>query len=289
MEWFQTATNPWGQEVLVRISWNLFWLALILAAGFIVFHLFLRPRLKQIEAEAKPAADPGVPERIVRHNLTSRLFHWTMAASMLVLLFTGFLPQVGVEFAWLKPHWIAGVVLIACILFHIVHATFFQSLRAIWISMRDVREWLADVKRTFNSEAPAPPRPGKYPIENKAYHHAVLVTGLGVMISGAVMMFRIENPFVGRNPYLFAENTWGLIYVVHGLCGVALVFLTIAHIYFAILPEKRWMTMSMIYGWIGRSNFLEHYNPERWTDLEAAPEPTTKSTGEPTDTAVAEA
>ena len=27
MELFQRAQNPWGQDVLVRISWNLFWLA----------------------------------------------------------------------------------------------------------------------------------------------------------------------------------------------------------------------------------------------------------------------
>jgi cytochrome b subunit of formate dehydrogenase len=274
MEWFQKATNPWGQEVLVRISWDLLWLAIILAAGFIVFHLFLRPRLKQ--AELKPvAADPGtVPERIVRHSLVSRLFHWTMAASMLVLLGTGFLPVMGIEFSWVKPHWIAGVVLTLAILFHIVHATFFQSLRNIWISMGDIKEWLAQVKHTFSSESPAPPKPGKYPIENKAYHHAVLVTGMGVIITGALMMFRIDNPIVGRDPYMFGENTWGWIYVLHGLSAVGLVFLTIAHIYFAILPEKRWLTVSMFYGWIARSKYLEHHNPERWSDLEAAPEPT---------------
>ena len=34
-----------------------------------------------------------------------------MAASMFTLLFTAFLPKVGVQFTWVTYHWIAGVVL----------------------------------------------------------------------------------------------------------------------------------------------------------------------------------
>ena len=39
-----------------------------------------------------------VPERVPRHSLAARLFHWMMAASMFTLLFTAFLPKVGVKF-----------------------------------------------------------------------------------------------------------------------------------------------------------------------------------------------
>ncbi len=49
--------------------------------------------------------------QVQRHRLADRLYHWLMAASMLVLLFTGFLPVLGVNFAWVDPHWIAGVIL----------------------------------------------------------------------------------------------------------------------------------------------------------------------------------
>ena len=54
------------------------------------------------------------------------------------------------------------------------------------------------------------------------------------------------------------------MFVLHGLCGVALVTLVIAHVYFAIRPEKRWMTRSMFKGWITREEYLEHYDPELW-------------------------
>ena len=37
MSIFQWAQNPWGQEILVRISWDLLWAALI---GWLVFAEF---------------------------------------------------------------------------------------------------------------------------------------------------------------------------------------------------------------------------------------------------------
>ena len=55
-------------------------------------------------------------------HLGARLFHWIMALSMLALLFTAFLPKVGVEFPWVTYHWIAGIVLTISIIYHIFHA-----------------------------------------------------------------------------------------------------------------------------------------------------------------------
>ena len=37
-------------------------------------------------------------DRIIRHHLVDRLFHWAMAASMLTLLGTGLCPILGLEF-----------------------------------------------------------------------------------------------------------------------------------------------------------------------------------------------
>ena len=61
-------------------------------------------------------------------------------------------------------------------------------------------------------------------------------------------MYRVRTPLFGRNPYLFSDQTWGLTYVLHGLAGVGFVGLVIAHIYFALRPEKLWITKSMIFG-----------------------------------------
>ena len=74
----------------------------------------------------------------------------------------------------------------------------------------------------------------------------------------------VRTPLFTRNPYLFSDATWGVTYVMHGLAGVALVGLVIAHVYFAVRPEKWWITKSMILGWITRRQYLEHHDPDRW-------------------------
>jgi formate dehydrogenase subunit gamma len=45
---------------------------------------------------------------------------------------------------------------------------------------------------------------------------------------------------------------------------VGFVGLIIAHIYFALRPEKLWITKSMIFGYITRRQYLEHHDPDRW-------------------------
>jgi len=52
--------------------------------------------------------------------------------------------------------------------------------------------------------------------------------------------------------------------VVHGLSGVSLILLVAAHIYFAVRPEKRWITWSMVRGWIDREHYLAHHDPAKW-------------------------
>ena len=58
----------------------------------------------------------------------ARLFHWVMAGAMFVLLVTAFFPIVGIQFAWVTWHWIAGLVLTGAIIYHIIHVTFLAGL-----------------------------------------------------------------------------------------------------------------------------------------------------------------
>jgi cytochrome b subunit of formate dehydrogenase len=284
MDFFQYETNPWGQEILVRISWDLLWAALIFGVLFVVGHLAMRKLWfpahgataeraaeanKAADETGAPAGEAGVadgdtPARVVRHSLGSRLFHWTMAAAMFVLLITAFFPVLGIQFPWLTIHWVAGFLLIASVVFHVVHATFLMDLKAVTIGPGDARDMWRRFARSIGRKAPDPSLPGKYGMENKLYHHAVSVTGFGVIITGVLMMFRIDTPLFARDPYMFTEQTWGWVYVVHGLSSVGLVALVITHVYFAILPEKRWITRSMINGWISRENYVEHHDPQRW-------------------------
>ena len=98
-----------------------------------------------------------------------------------------------------------------------------------------------------------------------------MLAGLSVIGTGLFMMKRVRTPFFTRNPYLFSDMTWGWMYVLHGLAGVGFVALVTVHIYFAIRPEKLFITKSMIFGWMSREKYLEHHDPERWRVAEDAP------------------
>lgn len=39
MELFRVSRNPWGQEVLVGVSWDILWLFVAAGAMFIVLHM----------------------------------------------------------------------------------------------------------------------------------------------------------------------------------------------------------------------------------------------------------
>jgi formate dehydrogenase subunit gamma len=134
---------------------------------------------------------------------------------------------------------------------------------SIWIGPKDLPELKTELLRELGHDVPGA-KPGKYPLGNRLYHTAIVVAGLSVAATGILMMSRVRTPFLTRNPYLLGDTTWGVTYVTHGLAGVGLVGLVIAHVYFALRPEKLWLTKSMLLGWITRRQYLEHHDPERW-------------------------
>ena len=110
-------------------------------------YMLLSAHRKRSEAETDrlEAARKDLPERIVRHTFAARAFHWVMAASMFVLLFTAFLPVVGIRFPWVTWHWIAGLVLTASIIFHIFHATFWLDFWSIWVVPKYIPDLNSDL------------------------------------------------------------------------------------------------------------------------------------------------
>jgi cytochrome b subunit of formate dehydrogenase len=264
MEFLRRAANPWGQEVILGIGWDLFWAAVVGGFLFVAVHAFLAMRLRGSEGGGGTATGANLPDRIVRHDLASRLFHWTMAAAMFTLLITAFVPVMGFDFDWVTLHWIGGLALIAAVIYHLVHAIFFQSLRAIWVGPRDIKEGAAELKHLLAGEAGQDAKAGKYPVGNKLYHHGAALATLAAIGTGIFMMYRIDTPVFAQNQYMLSDDSWGLIYLLHGVAGVGLVLMTITHVYMAIRPEKRWQTRSMIKGWITREEYLSHHDPERW-------------------------
>ena len=182
----------------------------------------------------------------LRHQWPDRLFHWTMALSVLILLFSAFLPIIGIKFDWIPWHWIAGVCLSALLLFHIVRATLVQGLSEMLPSVEDLRELRSD---TVGGRASVHPLlPSKYDAYQKSFHWTMAITILALTATGLPMLVKLDTVFWRRDPSLFSDIQWGYIYVVHGVAALVLIFLVILHIYFAFLPEHKRLLISMMMG-----------------------------------------
>ncbi len=211
-----------------------------------------------------PAAMTTQPaRRITRHAWLDRLVHWSAAIAVLVLLGTAFLPVLGVNFAWVTIHWITGLILLLIVLIHVISALR-RNPGSMWIGVRDLRDWAALARFSARLSDEPPPKPGKYSLAQKLVHHLFAVLVLATLVTGILMLMRIDTPWWRRNPYWFEESTWGVIYVLHGLAALFLITVVIAHVYFALRPEKLHFTRAMILGWITGEEYRRHHDPHRW-------------------------
>jgi cytochrome b subunit of formate dehydrogenase len=126
--------DVWGREVLLGVSWELLWLVCVIALVIVAVHAMYMATQK---GEARPSKEG---KRVQRHEPVDRIMHWIMAISVLVLLVTGVLPIIGIEFAWLTVHWIAGLVLTAAVLLHTLRSVFQKDLMSISISASDLKD-----------------------------------------------------------------------------------------------------------------------------------------------------
>jgi len=203
-------------------------------------------------------------ERVSRHHLLDRIYHALMAACVLTLMGSAFLPIVGWKFEWVSLHWMTGVALALLVLIHIVRALVWQDWRAMIPDGADIRNGWRSVRQALGGNGPAPGKPGKYKILQKLYHLAAAILILSIVASGLLMLLKIDTPFWRRNPYWFDAGTWGVIYSIHGAASMALVTLVMIHIYFALRPEEWWLTRSMFRGTISRKEYVDHCDSSRW-------------------------
>jgi cytochrome b subunit of formate dehydrogenase len=189
-------------------------------------------------------------DRIERHKLADRAYHWLMAASLLTLLVTAFLPILGIKFEWVGIHWVTGLILTVLVAYHIIRACFFQNFWAMMIDGGDLKNPFA--------------KPGKYDLAQKLYHLAIAVLVLAAIATGLLMWRKVDTPFWQRDPYWLSTDSWGVVYAIHGVAGMALVTMIIIHVYFALRPDEWHLTRSMLKGWITRKEYQDHHDPRRW-------------------------
>lgn len=193
-----------------------------------------------------------------RHAVLDRVVHWLFATSVLILLGTGFLPILGLNFDWVTWHWGTGLALAAILAVHVWRAWLKTKFRSIWFGLTDARLILVSFKDPSK-------KPGKYSPAQKMMHFGVTMLVLATFVSGLIMMVKVDTPLWERNPYLFDSGTWGVIYFVHGLAAMALVTTVMLHVYFSLRPEKRVYLRSMIQGRLSSSELRAYHDPEKWS------------------------
>jgi cytochrome b subunit of formate dehydrogenase len=203
-------------------------------------------------------------DRIVRHSGLDRLIHWVCAVCVLVLLATAFLPILGVEFAWVAIHWWTGFVLAAAVAAHILRSLVAKPLGLVWIGLRDIHDALLVARRALRISSEAEPKQGKYSFAQKLIHFAFALVVLAAIVTGGLMMVKIDTPWWDRNPYWLSDDSWGIVYVVHGLAALLLITMVMTHVYFALRPEKRMFLRAMIRGWITTDEYAGRHDPDRW-------------------------
>jgi len=189
-------------------------------------------------------------DKVQRHAGVDRLFHWVTAATMSVLLATSLLPVVGIRFAWVKIHWIAGLLLALAVVFHILRALLVQKPKVIALTGADFAQLSGA-------------RPGKYSLAQKLMHLAWMVAVLVAVATGLVLMVKAGTPLFTRDPYLLSLKAWGILTLLHDLAALLSVFLILVHVYFGLLPEKRMYLRSMVQGWVTREELVAHHDAER--------------------------
>jgi len=214
-------------------------------------------------ARAKES-DQALAEKIVRHALIDRVAHWLMAGCVLILLVTAFFPILGVEFAWVTIHWVTGLVLVFSVLAHTLRSLLFKSLKSMWFGAADLRDVLSNLAWNLRRTNQPPSKPGKYSVAQKLIHHGFAAVVLMTMLTGCLMLAKIDTPWWERNPYFLGDFVWGIVYIVHDLSALTLITMVIAHVYFAFRPEKFQYLRAMLLGWITRQEYEDHHDADRW-------------------------
>ena len=166
MDFVRIAANPWGQEVLLGLAWNVLWLVAALGALFVVAHAIFHKK-EAGEGPADLAAAAALPEKIERHGGSARISHWLLAVTTFVLLITAFVPILGLQFPWVTIHWITGVVFGVYVVYHTVDTVKRGTLGTMWLTVKETTDAVGRLG-SFLKKAGGHERTGKWNFENKA-------------------------------------------------------------------------------------------------------------------------
>ena len=112
---------------------------------------------------------------------------------------------------------------------------------------------------------PSGPGQREHQLRVESFAQRVLADHIAQFGDQFLMLAKVDTPLWRRNPYLLEASTWGVVYVLHGAAALLTLTLTMAHVYFSLLPEKRAYLRAMIGGQMTREAAAEFHDPRRWS------------------------
>lgn len=243
----------------------------------------------QAESESNPVNKRGAKAEYLRFTVGERIQHWTLAASFILLAWTGF----ALKYTWQIPfleaqqgaimrgfvHRAAAVVFIALSVYHVFYLTLTRrgrlNLRALAPKIRSAKDVLCRCAACFRLGPPSAadwrnliqtvkynlgltrtrPMMGRFTYAEKMEYYG-LIWGSGVMIvTGLILWF--ETPFLNRFQYW----TFELATTVHFYEAVLATLSSLVwHFYFTIYnPRVFPLSRTMITGKVSREEMeIDH-------------------------------
>ncbi len=249
-----TADN--GEHVSVRWVRVIYLWLIYLTVGGMLLHNLLDLRRKVLTPPTRPPADATAAERM---SPGFRIAHATLMVSFVVLVYTGFALTYP-EARWAQPvlawedslglrgwlHRGASIVMLAALLFHLLHLALDRRARACIAAMRPGREDLHELVervRYFFGRRPEPPRTGTLGYPEKLEYLA-LMWGIVVMaISGFVLWF--DNLVLRWLPKWITDLATAIHFYEAVLASLAIL---VWHLYFVVFDpvvypmDTAWLT-----------------------------------------------
>jgi len=203
-----------------------------------------------------------VGNEIIRHRLSSRLIHWSVAVTFFVSLFTG-LPIWTPVFAWMAPlfgglqvcRWLhpwAGVAFMLA-----VGAMFFAWLDEM-IMTSEEKSWIGPKLFEYLRYQSDDSEVGKYNGGQKIFFYTSALGALGLLVTGIVMWF----------PLSFSEIVRELAIILHDVTFVLFTISIVFHIYLGTAAEPGTFG-SMTRGTVTRA-WAKLHHPKWYKDVTAS-------------------
>ena len=208
---------------------------------------------------AREKEDVVVGNEIVRHRLSSRVIHWSVAVTFFACLFTG-LPVWTPVFGWMAT--LVGGLSVARVVhpfFGLAFALASLVMAVLWWSemelSKEERGWIGPKLLEYLNDAANHDRIGKYNGGQKVYFHTSGLGALGLLVSGIVMWWPMSFPAWAKQ----------VAYILHNVSFILFAVSLVFHIYLATVAEPGTFN-SMMRGTVSKA-WARIHHPKWYREL----------------------